>query len=81
MEYRLFTIVRYNYRDYNKIVDKPTPVQLWLWGVEIREKTESRMLISQHPCSYGVSARVRKSNAGQGQARQTKSNREKQIRD
>jgi hypothetical protein len=38
------------------------------------------MLISQHPCNNGVSARARKSNAGQGQARQTKSNREKQIR-
>ncbi len=34
------------------------------------------LLIRQHPCSNGVSARVRKSNAGQGQARQTKSNRE-----
>jgi hypothetical protein len=30
------------------------------------------VLISQHPCSNWVSARVRKSNAGQGQARQTK---------
>ncbi len=34
------------------------------------------VLISQHPCSNGVSVRVRKSNASQGQARQTKSNRE-----
>ncbi len=34
------------------------------------------MLISQHPRSSGVSARVRKSRASQGQARQTKSNRE-----
>ncbi len=36
------------------------------------------VLISQHPCSKGASARVRKSKskASQGQARQTKSNNE-----
>jgi hypothetical protein len=34
------------------------------------------MLISQHPCSKVVSARVRKWGLAQGQDRQTKSNKE-----
>jgi hypothetical protein len=34
------------------------------------------MLISQHPCSNGVSVRISKTKTCQGQARQTKSNRE-----
>ncbi len=47
----------------------------------VKKKTESRMLmlISQQPCGKVVIARVRKLRLAQGQARQTKSNKENRL--
>jgi hypothetical protein len=49
MEYRLFTIVRYNYRDYNK--DLPLPRHPYPWpmvgidGLRLREDSQHTTLL------------------------------------